>query len=188
MEKWKKKVGFLPDTEGYKPDVKETVYLDDGVIKRTIHDGTFTPPPQAPTIVFVPSEFCDEIPGMSQKEENPQQIENGSGKYLRAAFITKVIQGDDDAIFTIDGEEYQADGKGSILIINDILSDFSEDLQEFLTPYIGTHQIEYSDAELDDWLESGTHTLLVSCNNEFSETIEFVVETQEQEETPEEQE
>lgn len=179
MSRTKRRIANLDPAESYKPQLVTTQWLDNnGVVRTTTHDGNFSPSPQEPTLVFVPAQFCDELSIMQNKEENPQQIENGSYKYVRSAFVSKVPQSESQTlvVVTLDNVSRESRIQGSIKINDSTLADFSEDFQDFLESYKGTGQICFADTKIDDWLESGVHTIKVEYNGEVSETLEFTVE------------
>lgn len=180
MSRTKRRIANLDPAESYKPHLVTTQYLDsNGVVRTTTHDGNFSPSPQEPAIVFVPAQFCDQfyiMRIMEDRKENPQQVENGSYKYLRAAFLSPNSQQSATGKSTIDGNEQNASVIGRISVKTSTTSDFSGSFKEFLEPYIDNYEIIFTDAQIEDWLDSGTHTIKVEYNGEVSETLEFTVE------------
>lgn len=172
----KRRVANMPNTQPFSRQTKITTLLgDDGKQHIIMHDGSFAPSPKEPTIVFVPSSLCDETPSMRSTAENPQQITNGSYKYLRTAFLTKINQYEPEMTLTIDYKKQEAKSMSRMIVNNITIAEFSEDMQEFLTPYLNTSQIVVADTKIDHWLADGTHKLSVKYNDEISETIVFDV-------------
>lgn len=175
MEKRRRKMVGRLDTSNPEPQWHKTIYLDGDVIRETVHDGSFSPSPQEPTLVFVPAQFCGEIIGMKGDSHNPTQyLENGEN-CLATAFISKVEQQVSAVDIVLDDNQYQAVSKSRVLINDNTIGDYSQDFQAYLEQYKGTSQIVVAATELESALENGSHTIKVEYNEEESETMTFTV-------------